>query len=216
MNNAEQAAKTILDALDRGAWLEVAEHIDPRVADRLYAETKERIEYWVEPTPLTTEAFQSQDSDMPDEVAEYLVEKATKLKARPSAWQDHFPGLQSSEEFESMSPREYLARYLEESDPATRAQRELETGQAEDLESLEALGRGPARRLLGVVFEGEDIAHAAYRITWSTDEGPGIFDHVDLLEFHRGEDGWKAVSMELGGLPKNMYFWIQPPPVRGG
>ena len=121
MSAPEGAARELLAALDREDWAAAAALIDPRVAEKLYTETRERMEYWQQPDGPTPASMQEQYPDMPLEVAEYLASEAAVAHADLSSWSSYFPGLESPEEFAALSAEEYLARYLELSDPRNRA-----------------------------------------------------------------------------------------------
>ena len=222
MSAPEGVARELLSALDREDWTAAAALIHPGVADKLYAETRERMEYWQRPEGPTAESLQGGYPDMPREVAEYMASKAAAEHADLSSWSSYFPGVASPEEFDALSPLEYLARYLEVADPRNRAREQLQNPSHSDLdqpadeEFLQQMVRGPVRSFLGTVFEAEDLAHVTYRITWSTGAEGGVLDHVDILSLREGDGGWKAVGLELNGIPRNMWFWVHMPPLPGG
>ncbi len=211
MHDAQRVASDIFDALAGEAWYAAARHIHPRVAARLYHETSERIRHWSEPEGPTLAQFRQQDPDMPEAVAEYLVARARTSRYVPTTWTDSFPGLESPEEFEAMTSLDYMARYLETFDVRAQYRARLEDDGEAAHEWTADMARGPDRVILGAVLEGDDVAHITYRVTWSREDGPGLLDHVDLLTLRKSDDGWKAVSIELNGLPKNMWFWVQVP-----
>ena len=189
LGGAERVAREVLVALDREDWPAVTAHVDPVVAERLYRETRDRIESWEGPSSPAADHYLDEDPGMPREVAEYLAEKGRQYMSEAGSFANTFPGLESPEQFRDCSPQEYLALYLGACDPRRGG----------------TLGH-PRREVLGIVEEGEETAHVLYRIRW-TEESPSPFDHVDMLELRRTGDGWKVLSLDLNGLPRNMWFW---------
>lgn len=197
----ERVAAELFGALDRGDWAAAAARVHPAVAERLYRETAERIAYWMTPDGPSAEALMRDEPGMPQEVAEYLAERGRQSMREIGSFANSFPGLDAPpEEFDRLTPEGYLARYLAACDPRNRS-------------SSNASGDDPGtpahprRVLLGTVMEGDAIAHVTYRITWDESQ-PGPLDHVDLLSMNETQGGWKAVSLDLNGLPRNMWFWV--------
>lgn len=208
--DAELAARQILDALDAERWDEVAAFVHDHVVQRLHHETKERLAFWQAPTQPDAEMYLRQDPDMPRDTAEYLASKARQSRALDPDFTELFGGVASAEQFEGMTAVEYAASYLRSSDPRVRGR---ERPDLEDEPGGPYSGGQCARQLLGMVDEGDELAHAVYRIRWSENRTGTLFDHVDVLTLHRTDDGWRIISLELNGLPRNMWFWIGMPDV---
>jgi hypothetical protein len=191
MDDALEVAVAALGALDRGEWKRVAKLTDPDEVEGWYRPYVEREE--PAPRTLTPEQIKRYQPDLPDAVAEYQAAQFNRQQEQNRGWlHGQFAGVATRTELAALSPVEALARYLQAQDPEWHFQEQLKT-----LDRALAPFARPGtfsteRKVVGVVYEGDGVAHVVYRSLRSVGEANEMTEgtmHVATLR--KRPDGWK-------------------------
>ena len=186
-------AAEAIEALNRGEWRRVADLVDPEELRSWFEQQRARIreEPW---RPLTPEAVRRNRPDMPEEVARYHADRMNREAEWVNSLSSQFAGVETRGELERLGAAEALARYLQAQDPRWRFEEQLKR-LAPELRAIARPGTPACRReIVGVVHEGEDLAHVVYRVRrqpggaeeMSTREG-----ELEVASLRRTDDGWR-------------------------
>ncbi|HEU4564423.1 MAG TPA: hypothetical protein VFS05_07240 [Gemmatimonadaceae bacterium] len=155
-----------VDALNRGDWLAAAALCDPLSLRSFRRSLLLEIAPSEPPRSLTVDDFVRHTPDMPREVAEYQVEQSRKFMAPMRRLRENLPGVRSVEEAEAMSPEELFAGWLDGRSPWRQIERLAAEGRIPAATVAQARAYPlPVHRyeVLGVVHDGDRIAHVVYR-----------------------------------------------------
>ena len=199
-------------ALAREDWLRVAEMCDPASLS-LYQSAVLR--YYLEPqshAPVTVEQYLAHAPDMPREVAEYHVRQIHAEIDRSKSLERDYPTVGSIDELRQMSAVALYASWLEGRSLRRQLQQIAKQQSLPDSavdEALRAAGAEERATLLGVVPDGERVAHVLYRTEIA--QVPAISEDgaeerefqadmagrqfVSVLTCRRGKDGgWRLIA----------------------
>lgn len=173
-------------AYDAEDWNGLAGMCDPVSLSLFRTQT---VEPFLNPRPegrLTVEDYLRHAPDMPREVAEYNVARINADSDPETRLKRDFPTVRSVEELLGMSPREVYAAWLLGVSWRMQLERQVEEGQlprAAVDRALENMVPSMRHVVLGVVPDGERIAHIVYRTDDEPGDDPAITD-PDEREFH--------------------------------
>lgn len=181
-----------IGALDRGEWRRVADMIDP-------GELQVWFERYIASVPeeprrqITPEGVRRNRPDMPEEVAQYYADRINRETEWGSSLGSQFAGVKTRDELRSLESAEALARYLQAQDPRWQFTEHLKRLTPE-LRAIAQAGTPECRReVVGVVHEGENLAHVVYRVL----RHPGGADaagveagELEVASLRRTDDGW--------------------------
>ena len=201
-----------LAALAREDWAQLAEMCDPASLSLFRSAA---IRYYLEPKPrsiVTVEQYLEHAPDMPREVAEYHVRQIQAELDRSKSLERDYPTVGSIDELRQMSAVALYASWLEGKSFRRQLQRAAKQHSLPDSavdEALRSAGAEERATLLGVVPDGERVAHVLYRmeVTSAPEISEGdTAEHefqkdmagrqfVHVLTCRRGtEGGWRLIA----------------------
>jgi hypothetical protein len=146
-------------------WEGVADLCDP--ASLAYFRRHFLHIYTPEPDDTLTPEFYMQESpDMPREVAEYEVQRQRKHADPLYRLREDMPQISSLEELHGLTPGDLYAAYLRGLSPRTQIEKQVAAGLVSPRAAERALAGSFAwygYRPIGVVMDGERIAHVVYQ-----------------------------------------------------
>lgn len=185
-------------ALAAEDWFALAGLCDPHSLERFRSGMVRQ--YTREPSSISVDDYLRHAPDMPREVAEYhisVVEKNADPRAR---FREDLPTVQSIGDLTNLSPREVYAAWLHARSPRVQLERQVEAGQVprEAIENMLSESRSAPLRFVGVVMEGDRLAHVLYR--WAPVEGEGgeaDCNEEGTEEFQPQDDGPYSIPPQL-------------------
>lgn len=191
MDDALEVAVAALEALNRGEWKRVAEVTDPDEVEGWYRPFVERDEPALR--PLTAEQIKRHQPDMPDAVAEYQAARFNRQQEQNwGSLHGQFAGVATRIELAALSPVEALARHLQAQDPDWNFKERLKTLDRQWVPYARPGTFSTERKAVGVVYEGDGVAHVVYRSRRKVEEADDLPEgtmHVATLR--KKPDGWK-------------------------
>lgn len=165
-NSPESLLRDAVTALSAEDWLGVARLCDADSLDRF---KDDLLRHYTAPESHNTWSVEDQlrhSPQMPREVAEYHVKQAEEHRDPERRLREDLPGVASVSELADMAPDEVFAAWLFCRSP--RAQIELAVARGEISRkradtALPHLGKLPRIVFLGVVHDGDRIAHIVHR-----------------------------------------------------
>lgn len=200
----EAAARAFFAAQQEQRWQAAAALVDSAALHRFREGQIEFARAITTPYALSVEDLHRMDPQMPECVAQYQVERSRQSASRAGTHlRQLFAGVSSADELETLPPRELLARYLQAQDPQESMNRFLLERRLELPDSVARLvadsmqARVPhlQRRVLGVVREGDTLAHVLYRVGFSAAGEEEWMEHVQVLPLIRRGRRWYVADV---------------------
>jgi hypothetical protein len=166
VSNPLDIFRRAVEALEREDWVALARCCDPVSLARFRRDQLQMLEPTRPVNEVTVEQLLRHDPEMPREVAEYQVANIRRHRESWSRLEQEFPGVSSLDAMRSMDPAEVFATWLRGRSPAHQARialrdRQTPAGFHEDI--LAATGFAAPIVTLGVVHDGERVAHVLFR-----------------------------------------------------
>ena len=163
----EGAFRTAVTALNAGDWRSVAATCDPASLTAFKRQMLEQFEPSRPRPTLTIEQLTRHDPELPRAVAEYQVAQFETMTDPREQLRDELPSVRDVAELKRLEPAEVFAAWLEGRSPKRMIERLVRQGRfpaasaSAHEQLLPALNYDP----IGVVHDGERVAHVLYRHT---------------------------------------------------
>lgn len=199
----EGVARAFIAALEGHRWADAARLVHPDALNRHRERSLSSLRGLTHRPTITVEDLLRHDPEMPREVAEYQVRRATEGAQDYPRMEFERAGVASVEELERLSPEEAFARYLEANDLRRSLQRmmerETDAGSAELFSRLApriqrlVVGSVPAPQPPGISgLPAGEFAYVLYsvahRVRHDPQSGP---ERVAVVGARRDGSGWK-------------------------
>ncbi len=165
MNDSLQLFGHAADALARGDWDALARSCDPASLTLFQRQELENLERRRLEPDWTVEDILRNNPEMPREVAEYQFRQSLRQREMDRDLGSSFPGVSTLEELRAMEPTAFFATWLRGRSPEHQARLAVaDASIPEEMRQSVLASAGFRHRLvpLGVVYDGERLAHVVY------------------------------------------------------